>query len=82
MTELDNERRVLSFKAVVTMNTTDGTEPTLRHVEQAMKRAGLQYVMPASVEAPIVIRLTDMGNGDDVHNTGKAAKPQYKSQGG
>ena len=54
-----NDRRVLSFKAVIVMTLNHGVEPTLRDIEAALKRSGLTFVMPAGVEAPIVIALND-----------------------
>lgn len=54
-----NDRKVLSYKAVIVMTTHGDLPPTLRSVEIALQRAGLKFVMPASIESPIVIALND-----------------------
>ena len=54
-----NNRKVLSFKAVVVMTTHGDFNPTLSIVELALQKAGLTFVMPASIEAPIVISFND-----------------------
>lgn len=50
---------VLSFKAVIVMTTAAGTRPTLESVDTALRKLGAKYVMPASVESPIVMSLSD-----------------------
>lgn len=57
--EKPNAIRTMSFKAVIVMTKHDSAEPSMNDVLTALRKSGLTYAQPATLEAPIVISLHD-----------------------